>query len=398
MATFRQLKSGKWQARVFKNGKHESVGTFNTKKEAEIKAGEAEKHIYYNETLTDRNILFQDVIDDWFEIKYRNVKGPTFEQLEVIKRRHIEPYFGGQTKTFQISRQDIKDWMDEYEMKRDKDGNPQYSFGSRLRYLIVLKEIFNHAVYEMEILNKNPSARLKLPTRGNVSIKNEVKYYNLSEIDMLLEYLGKYYRPSRYPEYQVYYVLIYFLSRTGLRISEALALRWSDINGNRLNIERQTSRNDNNKLTVTTLKTVSSYRNIEIDEETIKLLAWFRKKQQKMIMKHDSFKRNKDMIIFQTYRGDYMTPSTVRDTLERQCLNAGVEYKGTHAFRHTHAVLSLEAGADLIYISRRLGHGSIQTTADTYLDITPQYESGELNKISSYLNSNVAQTWHEEIN
>lgn len=103
------------------------------------------------------------------------------------------------------------------------------------------------------------------------------------------------------------------------------------------------------------------------------------------------------MIIFQTYQVNYMTPSTVRDTLQRQCINAGIEYKGTHSFRHTHAVLSLEAGAELVYISKRLGHGSIKTTSDTYLDITPQYESGELSKISTYLNTNMAQTWHEDI-
>ena len=167
------------------------------------------------------------------------------------------------------------------------------------------------------------------------------------------------------------------------------------MDGNRLKVDKQTSRNDNNKLTISTLKTLSSYRVIELDDETVELLAWFRKVQQKMIMKHKNFKRNEDMIIFQNYNGNYMTPSTIRDTLKNYCLNAGVEYKGTHSFRHTHAVLSLEAGADLIYISRRLGHGSIQTTADTYLDITSQYESDQLSKVSSYLNSNMAQTWHD---
>lgn len=204
------------------------------------------------------------------------------------------------------------------------------------------------------------------------------------------------YKPPRFKEYQIYYVLVYFMSRTRLRISEALALKWSDIVGNRINIDRQTSRDDNNILDFTTLKTISSYRNIEIDDETVGLLAMFRKTQQKMVLKHKKFKRNKDMIIFQTYNVNYMTPSTVRETLMGYCLNAGVEYKGTHGFRHTHAVLSLEAGADLLYISRRFGHASIKTTVDTYLDFTPQYESGELKKITTYLNSDMAQTWQND--
>lgn len=53
---------------------------------------------------------------------------------------------------------------------------------------------------------------------------------------------------------------MYFLSKTGLRISEALALRWSDIDGDKITINKQTSRDDNNKVKLTTLKNSSSYR------------------------------------------------------------------------------------------------------------------------------------------
>lgn len=391
MATFRELPGGRWQARVYRNGKYESIGTFRTKKEAEVKAGEVERQIYYNETITDRNMIFQEVIDKWFELKSETVKDSTLEQLEVIKRLHIEPFFGSK-RIFQISRDDVVEWVKQYEDIKNKNDKEKYSYGARLKYLTTLKDVFNHAVYIMEVLHKSPAAKVQIPSRGQVAIKKEVKYYKLTELNILLEYLSEY-EPPRFKDYKPYYVLVYFLSRTGLRISEALALRWGDIEGNRIDINKQTSRNDNNNLNITTLKTVSSYRNIEIDEETVELLTWFRRIQQKMVMKHSSFKRNKDLIVFQTSFGNYMTPSTVRETLENHCLNAGVEYKGTHAFRHTHAVLSLEASADLLYISKRLGHGSIKTTSDTYLDVTPQYESEELNKIANYLNSNVAKTW-----
>ena len=82
-----------------------------------------------------------------------------------------------------------------------------------------------------------------------------------------------------------------------------------------------------------------------------------------------------------------MTPSTVRKMLRKYCIDAGVENKGTHAFRHTHAVLFLEGGADLLFVSKRLGHGTIQTTANTYLDITPICEPHVLEKMTKYLNS-----------
>ncbi|WP_117161470.1 site-specific integrase [Paraliobacillus sp. X-1268] len=393
MATFREMPSGKWQARVYRNGKYESIGTFSTKKEAEVKSGEIERQIYFNETPTDRHVLFQVVIDDWFKLKTQTVKSTTLDQLEVVKRIHIEPFFA-QRKLFQITRTDINTWIKFYEDMKDNQGNAKYSHGARQRYLSTLKDIFNHAVFEMEILNKNPSAKIQVPSRGKVAIKKDIKYYNLTELNILLEFLNNY-EPPRFKDYKIYFILVYFLSRTGLRISEALALKWSDIEGNRININKQTSRNDQNQLEITTLKTVSSYRNIEIDDDTTEILMGFRKLQNDLILEHKGFKRNKDMILFQTYNGNYLTPSSIRETLQDYCFRAGVEYKGTHSFRHTHAVMALEAGADLLYISRRLGHGSISTTETNYLSVTEQYESGELNKIANHLNYNMAQTWHK---
>lgn len=390
MATFRQFSSGRWQARVFMDGSYRSIGTFLTKKEAEIRAAEIERKLFYSETITDRDMLFQELIDNWFENKKRSVKESTLEQLEVIKRLHIEPFFA-KRRLYRITRDDVIEWIDEARHKVNKKGEPKYSHGTLLKHLKTLKDIFYYGVNELEILDKSPAQTVQVPRRNKHNISKNIKYYNLTELNLLLDYLFEY-DPPRFKNYKMYYVLVFFLSRTGLRISEALALRWSDIDGNRVDINKQTSRDNNNNITISTLKTKSSYRNIEIDEDTVHLLNDFRKVQQKMIMKYKTFKRNKDMIIFQTYNGNYLTPSIIRDTLKNHCLHAGVEYKGTHAFRHTHAVLSLEAGAELLYISRRLGHGSIQTTADTYLDVTPQLESEELDKISAHFNSNMAKS------
>lgn len=380
MANFRKLPSGKWQARIFVDGNLKSIGTFKTKKEAQLKAAEAEKKAYYNRTITDRNMRFQEVIDSWYNQKELTVKDSTLEQLEVVKRLHIEPHFSHR-KIFHLNRQDIIDWINTYE------GSEDYSYGTRLKHMAVLRDIFNHAIHHMDVLDKNPASRVNFARPDEYkNIKKDVKYYNLDELNILLNFLREH-RPQRFSEYKPYYALVFFLSRTGLRISEALALRWSDIQGNRINIDKQTSRDNNNIATITSLKTPASYRNIEIDTDTVQMLNKFRKIQNQCIQKHEKFIRHRDVIVFQTYNGNYMTPSTVREMLVKYCFDAGIEYKGTHAFRHTHAVLSLEAGADLLFVSKRLGHGSIQTTADTYLDITPIYETHELEKITKYLNS-----------
>ncbi|USK54401.1 site-specific integrase [Cytobacillus solani] len=391
MATYRQLKSGNWQARVSKDGKEFSIGTFRTKKEAQIEASKVEERIYYGQTLNDRNMLFEEVAKEWlYDFKKLNVKESTFEQLEVIVRLHIIPYFGN-NRIMKIRRTDIKNWMNKYMNMKNSKGDEKYSYGARLKYLSVLKSIFHYAVHEIEVLEKNPADRLKVPVQDSVEIKKEkVKYYNLKELTRLLNFM-KSYKHQRFKEYQLYYMLMYFLSQTGLRISEALALRWDDIEGNKLKVERQTSRDDNNNVKLTTLKNSSSYRTIGLNElqidghdELLKALKKFKLKQNEILLANEGFQKSNDGIIFQNFLGHYLTPSTVRETIQGYCKKAGVEYKGTHGFRHTHAVLLLEAGASIKFVSKRLGHKTIKTTADTYLDITEKIEEDELKKFASY--------------
>lgn len=96
MATFRKLPSGKWQARVSKNGKEFSIGTFRTKKEAEIEAGKVEERIYYGQSLNDRNMLFGEVVEEWLKYKKLDVKPNSYESIERISRIHLLPFFENQ--------------------------------------------------------------------------------------------------------------------------------------------------------------------------------------------------------------------------------------------------------------------------------------------------------------
>lgn len=383
MATFRKLQSGRWQARVSKDGKEFSVGTFRTKKEAEIEASKVEERIYYGQTLNDRNMFMGEVVEEWLnEHKKTSVKESTFEQLEVIVRLHILPHFGDK-RIMKIKRGDIKRWLKTYVDMEDEQGNKKYVYDSVVKYLSVLKSIFHYAVHELEILEKNPSDRLRVPVQDSVALKKNLKYYTLDELNTLLDYM-KHYNHQRFPEYQIYHMLMYFLSQTGLRISESLALKWTDIEDGKLTVERQTKRDKNNVMKLTTLKNTASYRTIGMNEDLLRELKKFKLRQNELILGNETFRKNEDGIIFQNYLGNYLTPSTVRDSIRDYCKKAGVDYKGTHGFRHTHAVLLLEAGASIKFVADRLGHKTTKTTTDTYLDITDKIEEDELKKFASY--------------
>ena len=379
MATFRKLPSGKWQARVSKDGKEFSIGTFRTKKEAEIEAGKVEERIYYGQSLNDRNMLFEEVVEEWLKYKKLDMKPNSYESIERISRIHLLPFFENQ-RIMKIRRKDIKSWITHY-------ANLDLSHGSKCKYLSILKSIFHYAVYDLEVLEKNPCDKLSMPVQDSIEADEEVKYYTLNELEKLLKYM-KSKKTQRYGEYQLYYMLMYFLSKTGLRISEALAVRWSDIKDNKLTVERQIKKINNLKK-LDTLKNSSSYRTITLDEDLMKELKKFKIKQNELILKNPHIPKNKDDIVFQNYLGDYLDVRSVRKSFERYCKRIDLEYKGTHVFRHTHAVLLLEAGASIKYVSERLGHKSIKTTSDTYLAVTEKIDQDELNKFTAYTRNKI---------
>lgn len=153
-------------------------------------------------------------------------------------------------------------------------------------------------------------------------------------------------------------------------------------------INKQTSRDDNNKVILTTLKNDSSYRQISIDEDVIRELKKFKAKQNELILGNPRFKKNNDGIIFQNYNGHYLTPSIIRETIQNYHKASGVEYRGLHAFRHTHATLLLEAGVSEIYIAKRLGHKDTKELSRTYGHITGKIQIDELAKFTAYTSQN----------
>ncbi|MBA4532559.1 tyrosine-type recombinase/integrase [Brevibacillus halotolerans] len=384
MANIRKLSSGKYQVRVHKDGKLVSIGTFRTSREAEIAAGKAEERKDLGQNITNKNTPFEFVVEEWLKWKKQSTKPSTFRQLEVIIRNHVMPAFGHK-KIAKITRIEIKDWLATFG-ELDRNGKPKYSIGSRRKYLSVIKSILFYAVQELRVLGDNPADRLKIEVQDNVALKKEdkkVKYFSLDEMNQLLDYL-KTYKHQRFSEYQMYYMLIFFLYKTGLRISEALALRWENIEGNMVDINKQTSRDDNNKVILTTLKNDCSYRTIQIEDEVLRELKKFKAKQNELILGNPRFRKNKDGIIFQNYNGHYLTPSIIRETIQNYHQASGVEYRGLHAFRHTHATLLLESGVSEIYVAKRLGHKDTKELSRTYGHITNKIQTDELAKFSAY--------------
>src|SRR5690606_27329516 len=177
------------------------------------------------------------------------------------------------------------------------------------------------------------------------------------------------------------------LARTGLRIGEALALTWDDIDLEKgtLSVDKTLVYPLNSTPYVSTPKSKTSIRTIKLDTTTVKLLKKHKVNQNEVILMYTSYKGSKDGLVFHQHDGRWLRTNVVREYFKEVCKRAGVPDLSPHALRHTHAVHLLEAGANIKYVSERLGHASIKITADTYLHVTKKIEQDALDLYASYI-------------
>jgi site-specific recombinase XerD len=142
--------------------------------------------------------------------------------------------------------------------------------------------------------------------------------------------------------------LIALLYRTGLRISEALALRPVDVDAGEGTVHVLHGKGDRSRV-------------VGIDSGALALLErWLDVRCSRGIARTAP--------VFCTLGGQPLATKYVRAFLPRLARRAGIEKRvHAHGLRHTHAVELVREGVPLPLISRQLGHSSSAVTA-RYID------------------------------
>lgn len=146
----------------------------------------------------------------------------------------------------------------------------------------------------------------------------------------------------------------------GLRVSELLALRWSDVDwlGAKLTIERRIVAQQ-----IDDVKTSGSRKAMAIDAELMEVL-----KQRKQATE---FRAESDWIFaspVQLGRLPYSDSGFWRE-LQRAGKEAGIGALGTHAFRHTYRSWLDAVGTAIAVQQKMMRHADIRTTLNIYGEV-----------------------------
>ena len=159
--------------------------------------------------------------------------------------------------------------------------------------------------------------------------------------------------------------LTQFLALSGLRIGEALALEYSDMDTKKRLIHVTKTYAPTTKA-VQTPKTADSIRDVYMQDELLKLCRTIRAKSKSRALEYGYQSR----LVFCDIDGNYIN----YDVYEKYLRENGQAILGqnitSHVMRHTMTSLFAEAGVDLSVIARRLGHHDSKLTRDIYLHCT----------------------------
>lgn len=195
---------------------------------------------------------------------------------------------------------------------------------------------------------------VKLPAKSKVPTKKTVPTYTKPEEIALRKVLMTGKRPG-------YYAAVLMLE-TGLRIGEALALTWDDVQWQRsaLNVDKTLIRiaNKHTMQVQDGAKSHSSNRLVPLSKTAIEILERL-------------CESSKDLhgYIFAGDDGLPISYEAIRYQINHACADAGVPYKGQHAFRHTFATNCYKKGADVKILSKLLGHSDVSITFNVYIHL-----------------------------
>ena len=160
---------------------------------------------------------------------------------------------------------------------------------------------------------------------------------------------------------------VYFLMLAlGLRIGETLGLKWSDFDGERLQIKRTMSV-VNNKASFGPPKTERGKRLIYLSPDVVEALH-HRREAQAIERDLSRTWQHTDLIFCSTV-GTPLNPNNVRRTFRAIAKKADVPRIRLHDLRHTYITLARDAGLDAEVIANRVGQ-DVKVTMQVYSQIT----------------------------
>lgn len=340
------------------------VSGYKTKKEAKV----AEEDFLRKESDTSSTSLhLEDVALDYLEHRKPYIQITSHQNNERIFRKYIFPYFK-RKKLVDITKLDCRRFV-------DKIALIDRSTKTKNEVITLFKAAFRHAEEYFD-LKSNPSRNIKRLPKD----MNEEKKSDIWTIEEFNKFISAYdlNDPVSF-RWATFFTTVFW---TGMRRGESLALTFDDIDFKTKTISIHKSITQKRKgqgVVVKSPKTKSSIRTISLDDKTFSMI----------LSEYDSrclepgFKS--DQFIFSRFQDPYLpfSDTTIETNKNKIADKMRIKRIRFHDFRHSHASILIGNGVDIVVVSARLGHSSVDLTYKIYAHLLPSAERKALETINN---------------
>jgi integrase len=285
-------------------------------------------------------VTFADYAAEWIEGYTGRTSRGFREVTRSDYRRRLEPAIGhfGRTKLTDISPRVLRAYAESLAARGLARNTVRL-------HLAPLKALLATALDE-GLIRTNPAAGLRLMNGGN-GHEEQAKALTEEELRRVLEEIPAGWR-----------LVFEFLAHTGLRIGEAIALRWSDV--------------DLSRRRVTVARSFHAGRfeppKSRFGRRVIPLSTRMAQELELLFLTIEDL----DQLVFPSSAGTVLdTSNLAARVLKPAARRAGVPWVGFHTFRHTCATTLFRRGLNPKVVQMWLGHHSPAFTLGTYVHLIP---------------------------
>ena len=322
---------------------------------------------------------FRDFAEGWLTRRRPALAPNTYAGYESHLRLHLLPFFGDK-QLAQIREEHVSAFLSSFSTRRKRARKSETGETTRQQCLMLLKMILADAVETGEI------AKIPFRTSGRAAIRMRVEREEMRFLDEAQQ--AAFVAAASGDRLEALFVLAI---ATGMREGELLGLRWRNVRGRSVVVQRRLDQRSRQRQK---LKTSASSRVVEIDDETARALerhrarmlteraafeasamedAWIRSDERSPRRASTSGSDcGPDDLVFVTTAGTALSVSNMTKRHFAPLLRkAGLPRMRVHDLRHSHASLLLHRGISPIVVQKRLGHANVATTLSLYGHLMP---------------------------
>ena len=300
----------------------------------------------------------QQLYDEYIKVKEQEVRRSSLAKSKSILNNHVLNTKLPSVRLDKLSKRVLQDWKNNLAEK-------EIMISTKNNAVRELNTLLNYAV-KMDYINKNPLrdiGRFKEPYF--TAQEEKIHYYTK-------EQYNKYIAVAKAERHnfidQACYVFFVLAFYTGMRKGEINALKWSDLDGNIINVRRSIS--TKNGYEETPPKNKASYRALKLPSVALKVLD----EHRAIITENFEYSAN-----LRICGGVKPIPDTTLEYHNKKYAEkTGLPHIKIHDFRHSHATFLINNGVNIMEVSHRLGHADVKMTLNTYSHLYPATEEAAL--------------------